>query len=209
MQKFVLFDFDGVIADSTALSYELSKRFHPELTDEMFRRLFEKNVFDSLKEMPGIDVRDHADEYYKLFNPRLSDETDLTSGMSDVIERLSTGYTIAIISSTPTSAIHGFLERHSLSGYFADVLGYDIDPSKVEKMRMIFAKYSIAADDCVYITDTLGDMREAKEHRMGTVGVSWGVHDHATLEKGIPFRIVDTPSELPDAVDDYFARSAQ
>ena len=70
---------------------------------------------------------------------------------------------------------------------------------------MIFETYGIGADDCVFITDTLGDMREAKEHAVGTIGVSWGFHPHATLEKGIPFRIVDQPSELPDAIQEYFA----
>ena len=66
----------------------------------------------------------------------------------------------------------------------------------------------MTADDCVYITDTLGDMREAGAHHMGTIGCSWGVHDRATLERGLPFRIVDQPAELRDAVDDYFARGS-
>ena len=70
---------------------------------------------------------------------------------------------------------------------------------------MTFEKHHTNAAQCVFVTDTLGDMREAQEHSVGTIGCSWGVHPRATLEKGMPFRIVDSPLELLDAVGDYFA----
>ena len=128
--------------------------------------------------------------------------------MDDAIKKLHGAYTLAVISSTSVSGITQFLDAHNLSGYFSDILGRDSHHSKVEKMRMIFEKYNVTAAQCVYITDTLGDMREAQAHEMGTIASTWGVHPRETLEKGIPFRILNTPQELPDAVDDYFARAS-
>lgn len=71
---------------------------------------------------------------------------------------------------------------------------------------VLFDFGGVTAADCVFITDTLGDMREAEEHGMEAIGCSWGFHPHTTLEKGLPFRIVDMPTELPDAVANYFGR---
>lgn len=204
-QRFVLFDFDGVIADSAALNYELSVFFSPELNEETYRALYEANVYESLKKLSSWRET-LPEEYQEKFGPRMKDEVHLVKGMDVVIKTLHESYTLAIISSTPTSGIESFLVRYGLRDYFADVLGRDVHMSKVEKMRMVLEKYDISSDQCVYITDTLGDMREAQAHSMGTIASSWGVHPRETLEKGIPFRILNTPQELPDAVDDYFAQ---
>ncbi len=201
-KKFILFDFDGVIADSWALAYDVAKTLHPPLRADLYRTLFEGNIYDGIKTLPGgMD----PDEYFKLFTPRAKSEVTIKPGIADIIAGLAERYTLIIVSSTVTMPIREFLDRHRLLQHFAWVMGKDVHASKVEKMRMIFEKYGISADQCVFITDTLGDMREAQEHEMGTIGVSWGFHAHETLEKGIPFRIVDSPGELPDAVDDYFA----
>jgi len=205
-RKFVLFDFDGVIADSLALSYEITRSFNPEVDEEKYRRLYEGNIYDSISKLPGWHPG-HPEEYFKRFSPRMKDEVHLAQGMDDVIKKLAATYTLAIISSTPTAGIQWFLAKHGLTEYFADILGRDVHHSKVEKMRMVFEKHKTIAQHCVFITDTLGDMREAQAHEMGAIGTSWGVHPRETLEKGIPFRIVEHARELPDAVDDYFARA--
>ena len=204
-QHFVLFDFDGVIADSLALSYEITRSFNPEVDEEKYRRLYEGNIYDSISKLPGWHAG-HPEEYFKRFSPRMKTEVRLVVGMDAVIKNLAGEYTLAVVSSTPSVGITDFLTSHNLLQYFADILGRDVHHSKVEKMRMLLEKYDTTSEHCVFITDTLGDMREAKAHEMGTIGVSWGVHPRETLEKGIPFRIVETPDELPDAVDDYFAQ---
>lgn len=204
-KRFVLFDFDGVIADSLHLGHDVARIVHdePGMTLNDYRSLFEGNVYHTL-EKTGRERRD--EEYFAAYAPRMDEEVTLVEGMRESIDTLSGEYTLAIISSTTTSLIRTFLAKHVLTEYFADVMGADVHPSKVEKMRMVFERYDTSAKDCVYITDTLGDMREAKEHEMGTIAVAWGWHDRLTLEKGIPFRIVEKPAELPDTVEDFFAR---
>jgi phosphoglycolate phosphatase len=205
-QKFILFDFDGVIADSFALSYDVARIVHSEieLSADTYRQWFEGNIYDSIqKALPGWQGNE---KYTATYTPRMEREVTLVPHMDAVVCILASSYVLVIVSSSATTDIRRFLEKHSLADCFTEVLGGDVHESKVEKIRMIFEKNKLTSDDCVFITDTLGDMHEAKEHGVGTIGVSWGWHKHATLEKGIPFRIVDTPAELPDAVDDYFAR---
>ena len=63
-------------------------------------------------------------------------------------------------------------------------------------MKIIFSKYGIGAKDCLFITDTLGDLKEAAEVNIKTVAVTWGFHSLKTLEKGNPWVIVNTSQEL-------------
>lgn len=205
-QKFILFDFDGVIADSFALSYDVARIVHSEidLTAEKYREWFEGNVYDSIqKALPGWQGHE---KYTAIYTPRMEREVTLVAHMDEVVRNLAASYALVIVSSSQTSQIRDFLARHALLDCFSEIMGGDVHQSKVEKIRMVFEKNNLTSDDCVFITDTLGDMREAKEHSIGAIAVSWGWHTHATLEKGIPFRIVDTPAELPDAIDDYFVQ---
>ena len=204
--RFVLFDFDGVIADSLALSFDVSRILNPELDETSYRALYEGNIYESIRKLSGWQEKDRTQEYFSEFSPRMKSEVRLVPGMDAVVRELSASYRLAIISSTPSSAIRDFLAWNQFAECFVEVLGRDVDHSKVKKMQMLFDTYGTSAAQCVYITDTLGDMREAQQHDMGTIGVSWGVHPRETLEKGIPFRIVERPADLPDTVDEYFAR---
>ncbi len=88
-------------------------------------------------------------------------------------------------------------------------MGADVHKSKVEKIKMVFEKYSIGPKDCIFITDTLGDMREAEKTGIDAIGVTWGFHKIETLEQGEPFRLVETPPALATAIADYFAQQAR
>jgi phosphoglycolate phosphatase len=123
-------------------------------------------------------------------------EVSLMKGMAEVIVESSKHFTLVIISSTTSQGIKNFLEDHHLLHYFTEILGNDISPSKIEKMKIIFSKYGIAAKDCLFITDTLGDLKEAAEVNIKTVAVTWGFHSLKTLEKGNPWLIVNTSQEL-------------
>ena len=49
-----------------------------------------------------------------------------------------------------------------------------------------------------FITDTLGDIKEANKVGIESIGITWGYQDKAKLQKGNPKKIVDTPTELLD-----------
>ena len=51
---------------------------------------------------------------------------------------------------------------------------------------------------------TLGDINEAASVGLSAIGVTWGFQDRATLARGNPLEIVDTPRELSAAVSRYF-----
>lgn len=211
-RKFVLFDFDGVIADSYSVAWDTARTMCAHMTDEKYRAMFEGNVHERhgaiMSEDHGPECH-HDLDWFGIFTPAFEEKARLFDGMREVVESLSHAYILIIVSSTITSPIQGFLEKYHVGRYFSEVMGADVHTSKHEKIQMVFEKYSTKASECVFITDTLGDMREAKAAGVGAIGVSWGFHSRETLTEGGPFRIVEAPEGIAPAIADYFARGSR
>lgn len=211
-RKFVLFDFDGVIADSYSIAWQTAQTMCTRVTEDEYKAAFEGNVHERHDEMMSADHGSacrHDLDWFNIFTPLFEEKAQLFRGMGEVIEELSHSHVLIIVSSTITSPIQGFLEKHHIGRYFSEVMGADVHTSKHEKIKMIFEKYATSASECVFITDTLGDMREAKKENVGAIAVSWGFHDRDTLSKGEPFKIVEKASEIPVAISEYFLGSTR
>lgn len=64
--------------------------------------------------------------------------------------------------------------------------------------------YGVTANDCVIITDTLGDMKEAAEVNMPSIGVTWGFQKPEVLRQGTPIALVDQPTKIASEVANLF-----
>ncbi len=207
-KKFILFDFDGVIVDSFKPAFDVQKMRCPHLTEENYRKRFEGNINDWQDPADVHTPECRLDlDFFKEYIPRMKTEVRVVPQMESVISELEKQYTLIVISSTISAPIKELLEFEGLAPHFAEIMGNDVHKSKIEKMKMVFAKYGAAPSDCVFITDTLGDMREAEKMNVAAIGVAWGFHSIDTLEKGKPFRIVKTSKELLGAVGDYFSNT--
>lgn len=204
-KKFILFDFDGVIADSFQPAFEIGKMICPYLTEDMYRKRFEGNIND-WEEPVNVHTEQcrHDIDFFTEYIPRMKKEVQIVSGMKEAILDLEKTYILIVISSTITSPIQEFLEEHDLADHFTQIMGNDVHTRKVEKIKMIYEKYGITAKDCVFITDTLGDMHEAAKMGIGSIGITWGFHVPETLHRGNPFRLVENPADLSTAIADYF-----
>lgn len=204
-KKFILFDFDGVIADSFRPAFEIQKMICPHLTEDIYRKRFEGNIND-WEEPINVHTEEcrHDIDFFTEYIPRMKNEVRIVPGMKDVIIELEKNHKMVVISSTITSPIQEFLERHDLANHFVKIMGNDVHKSKIEKIKMVFEEYSVEAGNCVFVTDTLGDMREAGKMSVGAIGITWGFHTTKTLLNGKPFRLIENPNDLLATVSDYF-----
>lgn len=189
----VALDFDGVICDSftTALStYQLAD---PLLTAESFCSRFTGN--------PNFaaPIGDGNFDFFAHYGP-LVKNLPLFTGMDGVITELAKQHTLVIISSTISAPIQEFLTAHHLLSHFSDVLGNDKGKKKDIKLRHALESNDIAPDRCVFITDTLGDLKEGQAAQVHTIAATWGYHDPELLIEGHPERVADTPAMLLDFV---------
>jgi phosphoglycolate phosphatase-like HAD superfamily hydrolase len=61
-------------------------------------------------------------------------------------------------------------------------------------------KYKINKNECIFITDTLGDLIEAKESGVSSIAVDFGFHDKETLLKGEPYKVISSFSDIRSTV---------
>jgi phosphoglycolate phosphatase len=177
----------------------------PHLQDSEYQKRFEGNIND-WEEPINVHTEECRQDidFFTEYISRMKNEVPVIPGMKKVIENLEKEYTLIVVSSTITSPIRDFLEEHGLVGHFTEVMGNDVHKSKVEKIKMVFEKHGVAANNCVFITDTLGDMHEAEKTGIDSIGVTWGFHTPQTLQHGNPFRLVEKPDDLPIAIASYF-----
>jgi len=196
--KLIMFDFDGVIADSLddqsrAFVETLRARGFADLaTRARFLDLTETNWFAALAAagVPGDVVEELEDAFGAIPSPELFPE------VAAVIERLAVAHPVFVITSSRTSVVEGILAKHGVRGV-AEVLGGEQEASKTRKIRSVRRRLGEALP-AWYVCDTVGDVLEAREAGVGTVGVAWGWHGEERLRRVRPDRMAHAPRDLLD-----------
>src|SRR6185437_12463494 len=111
--------------------------------------------------------------------------------VKEAIPKLTKDFKLFIISSTIDENIEYFLHLGDLTSFFTKILGSATHSSKEVKMKMILSEESLKPDECIFITDTIGDILEARNLNVKTIAVTWGFHERNCLEKESPYKIVD------------------
>ncbi len=204
--KFILFDFDGVILDSNAM-VRRHVFSHWGDDDEAQKKTHEGNVWKGKGEVVPVTLDSEQEKISAsfFFNYRNDmKECVVFDGMREVVASLAERYTLYIVSSTISDIIREYLEHCGMTNFFTDIYGVDIAISKSTKIAMIMEREKVDPRDCIMITDSLGDVREAEHVGVASIGVTWGVHNRESFEKGKTFRICDNPTELLATIDEYF-----
>lgn len=205
-RRTVLFDFDGVIADSFAAAHGTAQTHCVHNTEERYRGYFEGNIYHANMAPEAEDHSrcDHDLDWWGTFGALFEEKGALFTHMDTVVRKLAEEYRLVIVSSSIHSLIESFLKRHDLTNCFEGIYDANVHTSKSEKIGMIFEEFGIGPADCVMITDSKGDILEAREKNVESIAVMWGFNSIEALESGNPWRIVQLPTEIPSAVAEFF-----
>ena len=192
MIKLIIFDFDGVIEDNYELNFQLSQKQFLGISREDHKKLFDGNVHEIISKLKdkdtGFDFRTHFIEAKKNLKTR--------EEIKEVLFALAKEYTMGIISSAKESGINHALNANKINECFSFVWGMETDKNKVHKFERVLEENKLRKEDCIFITDTLGDIREAKKVGIRTIAVDYGYHERERLEKGNPEVIISDIKEL-------------
>ena len=189
--KTIIFDFDGVIHDTFDLAYKINiEAIGEKLTEDEYRDFFNGNIFERIE-----ITEENAKKFYELQNEafkylRLEDKIKIN------LEKLSEKYPLFIISSNQETALNIYFRNNNSTHIFKEILGMETHKSKVEKFKYLFNKYNLKAEECVFVTDTLGDILEGHKVGVKVIAVDFGFHKRDRLEKGKPFKIVSSFEEI-------------
>ena len=217
----VMFDLDGTLVQTRGASWDVFRKVSDEyglgLTGpQEYFALFRGNLFASLEAL----CAGHADseQVKQAFMDRLREEYNpaMVPGMVDVIRRLAGHCTLAVVSSNAMQVLRRVLVANGIAYCFAHVFGGDAVPDKTAAIRSFLADASsqhgrrceVTYDETpdaarpdpgttVLVTDTAGDIRDARDAGIRAVGVAWGMHGSDELtEAGAEF-VAIWPQELP------------
>ncbi len=204
--KIVIFDLDGVLVDSNKLTAEDFYNVHLNADKNLYRETLCGNFIEEvakLAELKKPETPEEKEERLTIYRNKKKD-CAIFEGIPELLRELhSCGYTICLNTSASIQSSSPSLERHELIHFF-DFLGTkEVSVRKTEKFEMIKEKYNAKADEMIFITDTLGDIREADHVGVPTIAVTWGIHDRGYFDREPHdnlIGIVDSVAELREKI---------
>lgn len=192
----IIFDFDGVIADTADINWALSQEHDKEATYEDFLAHHDGNVFEE----PRINFKPEKRHlFHSEYRNRLT-HSHLEKAILP-LRHLGELYNMHIVSSTSEESIKIALEKSGILELFTRIMGQETHFSKVGKFNMLMQENGVSPENTVFITDTLGDIKEAHKVYIRTIAETFGFHNRERLEMGKPYLIVDTWEEIEQAIE--------
>jgi phosphoglycolate phosphatase len=207
MNRTILLDFDGVLADTSDLMLRYSSEVcaglgHPCTPTRADLAALRPMSFESLGRQLGLPedlIGAYVEGCLERFR-RNPDPLPVFPGMPQAVARLAREAHIGIVTGNGAAAVRRVLERHGLEEDIAIVLGEEDPRPRLEKLREVIAALGRPGDAMFMIGDAVSDVTNAKKLGATSVAVSWG-HQRADdlVSAGADF-LVETPDELVEVI---------
>ncbi len=198
--RHIIFDFDGVLADTNPIRID------------GFRKLFSEYPDDQVDEIVAFALANGGLSRYKkieyffsvLRNERVSDQevntwalkysdivkldvidADEIEGSVEFLKRYNDQHDFAIVSGSDQNELRDVCIQRKIGKYFDLILGSPV--SKEENILKLLSKMSWKKEDCVFIGDAINDFNAAKETGLYFVGRNSGLTDWNEYEGVIHF----------------------
>ena len=212
-RKYVIFDFDGTIADTLELAFPIYNRIAPEYSVQQVSRqelelLRSRKLQDVMKSygLSRLRLLSLLLRMRKEMSPYRRSRND--QGMGDSLKEIgNAGFRLGILTSNSRKNVIHFLQHHSLSGIIDFVYSGNNFFGKEMVIRRMLERENIARDSVVYVGDETRDIEACKKAGISVIAVSWGLNSRDILASLNPDHLADDPEELLPYVRNFF-RSA-
>lgn len=188
--KALIFDFDGVLADSFDAFYQLIRASFSsvdlELTEDQYRDFFLGNVHSAFRKMIPEDDHyqkflefrhQHFDQYY--FTVKLFPE------VPEFVKKIPGRHLLLIASSGKLEHIIRLLSAAGIRDNFR-VISANEQPSKETTILEILDQLQVYPNEAAFISDTVGDLKLGQRLGLKAIAVGWGFHGSETLKSVKP-----------------------
>jgi phosphoglycolate phosphatase len=199
----ILFDFDGVLADTLADML----RFAQEVCDEL--GVNHKVVQTDLSELEVMSFatfgracdmpEDLVDEFVRRCTEKFAEKKTppaIFNGLGEVVRKLAESHVLAVLTENTEGNVRTFLQEHGLEGCIRAVYGVDMPGSKAEKILMAKSQFVAEGETVFMVGDSVSDVRAAREAGVKSIVVSWGHQSLGRLVCAVPDHVIRLPKEL-------------
>lgn len=206
MAKFILFDFDGTIADSFDNFIEIvntiSNKYHlakiPPNEINALRSEDAKTIFRKLN-IPLFLLPFIAWDVKRMQRKEMVNIKPFKDLPEMLIRLKQNGYKLGILTSNGEENVFEFLKLNNI-----DVFEYIYDNAslfgKEKSINKFIKNQNISKNDLIYVGDEIRDIHACKKAGVKIISVSWGFNSKEGLEKNNPDYIVDSPIELSNII---------
>ena len=191
MKKFVIFDFDGTLADAKQVVFDtvniLAGQFgFPPLSEDQM---------DHMKNVSSEQYQLIAKDFYALYKQSLH-KIQLFDGIREVLQTLEQkGIGIAVISSNEESNIREYFELQDIESINEIYTSSDLYGKDVMIDRFL-EQHQLQKQDVLYVGDEVRDILACQKSEIDIVWVNWGYSTEEDVETIKPTYYAKTPNDI-------------
>ncbi len=212
MDRTIIFDFDGVLADSLIpmLSYarqvcqELGYPCEPTQNDLEILDKMEFSEYGRQLGIPEALIDKFVMRNFELFSGQ-EESLAITPGIKPVIEELSERAFLGVITGNSCKVVDKFQDAHGLKNKFQTILGAEDDGNRIEKISKIISLSGGSNFEAFMVGDAVSDIRAAREAGVKSIAVGWGHQTKKKLLTENPDFLVDQPEDLLHVFNNTYA----
>lgn len=206
--KYILFDFDGTLTDSSegifrSLTYAFESYGHGTPSLELLKKFIGPPLHYSFKEFCGFDgihAQEMTDKYRERYRVKGYLESRLYEGVPETLKSLKEkGYILATASSKPLHFVESICEELDIKKYFDYLGGTSFDNTSESKADVIKnAMDALGADreNTLMVGDRLFDIEGAHKVGIPCCAVLYGFGSREEFEEYKAEYIVEKATDI-------------
>ncbi len=210
-KQYVVFDFDGTVADTLDLSLNIYNRIAHEYDTRQVSQE-DKDALRTIK--PQELLKNYGISHLKLVSillrirkelTRQISETELAKGMDNSLKEIKNGgFSLGILTSNSRMNVLRFLEHHSLTGIMDFIYSGNSIFGKDKVIGRMLHREKIEQNQIVYVGDETRDIEACKKSGIPIIAVTWGLNSKEVLASLHPDYLADDPGEILPFVQQIF-----
>lgn len=184
MSSFILFDFDGTIADTISAGLEIinshAEKYGYKRLDGDINTHFSALQLVKLAEIKFWKLPYLIYQLKKKLSEK-SDELKILSEAPELIKKLNDeGYELGILTSNSFKTVKAFLKKYELDSFFSFLR---TDVSLFGKKKALKKAKKVINKKIIYIGDELRDIEACRKNDIPIVSIPWGLNSFESLEE--------------------------
>ena len=216
MYKLVIFDLDGTLLDTmedlaNGVNHALDACGCRRISIDHCRALVGNGIKNLLRDALPEDrktekmLEQMSGHFFPYYNAHMSDYTRPYEGVMEALETLAAkGMKLAVASNKFQAGTDELVSQFFGHLDFVKVLGqrdgYPIKPDAGVVIEIMQEIPGISKDEVLYCGDSDVDMKTGNNAGVNTLAVTWGFRTKEQLMPHTPWKMIDSPSEICDAV---------
>lgn len=205
MTQRVIFDFDGVLANSLSITMEKINFLHTIGFDKLPKVFTQKDM----SELFDVKLRDSLHKYgygksetknfFDLHTQLMCQDAHRVPVFDRILNFVENSPRVySVVSSSYFSYMETVICKYSNNAlqFFDEVFGRETQGSKEEKIYKVISAHNLKKEEIIYVGDTASDILTCKEIGIRIIAVGYGFHPYGYLQKFEPDYCVRSEREL-------------